>query len=85
MIVNRYDMARLEKCYPGASFKPIEKDFEKGKLYFSGYWHESFKVIDIEYNVPVWQKLYIVQWEKGNVSSHSTSPDRKLDFEIVLN
>ena len=83
MIINRYDKARLEKQFPGCTFKAIEKGFEKNHVYFCGYWHESFKVIDIEYNVPIWKTLYTVQWENGNVSKHSTAPDRKFDFEIV--
>ena len=82
MIVNCYDKARLEKLFPGCKFKAIEKDYEKNHVYFCGYWHKYFKVIDIKNNVPVWNTLYIVQWENGEISSHATKADRKYDYEI---
>ena len=83
MIINPYDKSKLEKVFPGAVFKPIEKDYEKGKTYFCGYWHEYFTVIDILYNVPIWETVYVCKWEDGHVNQHSTRPSKKWDFEIV--
>lgn len=83
MIINPYDKAKLEKQFPNASFKAIENDYETGKTYFSGYWHEYFTVIDIKRNMPVWETVYVIKWENGKVSSHATKSDHKHDFQII--
>ena len=44
MIINPFDKAKLEKKYPGAKYAEITADYEAGKTYFCGYWHEVFTV-----------------------------------------
>ena len=84
MIINPYDKAKLEKKFPNATFKPITGDYEKGKTYFCWYWHEYFEVIDVLHDVPIWGTEYVCKWEDGHINKHATAPDRKWDFEIVI-
>lgn len=85
MIVNPYDRARLERKFPGAAIRElyINEDFEPGKLYFCGYWHQFFRVLDVKHDAPIWGTVYTVEWEDGTTNTHSTAPDFKFDFEIV--
>ncbi len=84
MIINPFDKAKLEKKYPGCEFKPIEgSSWEEGHTYFCGYWHEAFKVLSVQHDVPIWNEVYTVEWESGNITTHSTRPEAKFDFEIA--
>ena len=86
MIINPHDRNRLQAAFPGASFREltISEDFETGRTYFCGYWHQFFKVMSVEHGAPIWGTVYTVEWENGCVNTHSTRPDFKRDFEIVL-
>lgn len=84
MIINPFDKAKLEKKYPGAKYAEIAADYEAGKTYFCGYWHEAFTVREILENAPVFGKQYVCVWESGETTVHATRPDRKRDFEIVF-
>lgn len=85
MILNRYDAVKLRRDYPGASFRPLDpgETWQAGKLYFCGYWHKAFRVVEIQEEVPVWGTVYRVLWSDGTENAHSTRPDPRYDFEIV--
>ena len=85
MIINPHDRSRMQTVFPGASFRELSlsEDFETGKIYFCGYWHQFFKVLSVDRGVPIWGTVYTVEWEYGETSTHSTRPDFKRGFEIV--
>lgn len=85
-IINRYDAERIGRTFPGAQLRSLEKgeDYKPGHIYMCGYWHKFFKVLDVQHGAPVWGTVYTVRWEDGSEARHSTRPDRKFDYEIVM-
>lgn len=82
--INFWDQINLKKAFPDATLKQIETDFEIGKTYFCSYWHMYFTVLEIKSD-RIFDKIYVSKWQDGKINSHSTKPDKRYDFEIVLN
>lgn len=87
MFINPYDKERISRQFPAAMFRPLEdgEEFEAGKTYFCGYWHQVFTVLAVTHDSPIWGVTYTCRWEDGTTTTHSTKPELKRDFEIVKN
>ena len=63
---------------------PKNSTYEIGKTYFSGYWRESYKVINYEHLPENWMGYKVTTlWQDGRTTSHCT--DLKEDDFLVIN
>ena len=85
MIINPYDIAKLNRQHPGAVLRQLEKgeQHKAGSTYWCGYWHQSYTVEQIRRDVPIWGTLYRCRWDDGRVTEHATPLDPRRDAEIL--
>lgn len=54
---------------------------EVGKTYYIGYWHTTYKVLEI---LPseIFGEKYKCLWADGSISTHCTQLDPRNDYEV---
>jgi hypothetical protein len=60
---------------------PKNAKHEVGETYYSCYWQQTYTVIDIKKNVPVWGEVYVCKWDDGHITEHSTQLKPDKDFQ----
>lgn len=88
MIRYSYGLNQLLKC-SNIQVKELPKNalYEKGKIYWCGYWQQWYKVIHVVYdyshnNCPL-LKSVTVEWQDGSTGRHRTRLDSLRDYELL--
>jgi NDP-sugar pyrophosphorylase family protein len=63
---------------------PENAKHEVGKTYFSGYWQQTYTVLEYREQPEIWQRWSVkVRWQDGEISNHSTALDPYKDFLVT--
>jgi hypothetical protein len=66
------------------AFLPDNPKYEVGNTYFCEYWRQTYKVLGYTENTNDWRGWCVtVQWQDGEINSHSTSLNKDQDFLVV--
>ena len=84
MIITYGLRAYLAK-HPDIKAVPVKAGmtYEVGSTYWCGYWEQSYQVLSVQHDVPIWQDTVTIRWEDGREVEHSTSLDSKWDAKLV--
>jgi len=63
---------------------PKGTKYEVGKVYYCGYWQQTYTVLALVENTGDWRGWSVTcKWQDGHINSHSTSLQHGKDFEVL--
>ena len=82
-----YALRQYLAQHPELTATPVKAGLnqEVGCTYWSGTWNQTYKVIDVKHDMPIWGTVVTVLWSDGEQTTHSTSLDSTWDAKLVKN
>jgi hypothetical protein len=63
---------------------PQNAKHEVGKVYYCGYWHQTYEVLALNENTGDWRGWEVTcKWQDGHTNEHCTSLTPGKDFLVI--
>ncbi len=64
---------------------PQNSNYEIGKTYYSGYWNETFQVLEYKELPSSWMRFSVkCKWQDGKITNHCTPLNLSKDDFLVI-